>query len=357
MGQRRLLRDVGSSTEGAFPGLPSSNYQLGMNSLAGYSTSLNLTCQGLPAGASCQFGTNVLTVPAGGSASTSLIINTTSSMSLGQCPFTVQASDGVITSTAKATLDVGDYSIAITPASQTALQNTTASYPINVTSIDNYSANFTGTCSGIPSPTVCYVGGSLTGWTATIQTNNLAIGNYTLTIGLSNGIVTRSASAQLAIGDFNATLSNNSLSVAVGQSGNLTVNVIGLNGFADAVALVCNGAPSGTTCAITPGSVLPSSGGTLATMTVSVSSKPAMNSRRSKTRSNARVRIVATSALFVGLFGMLTLGHRKGGQLCAALGLLILIGILTSCGGGASSDGGGGGGGGGVEEVAVHRST
>ena len=67
------------STESTFPGLTTSDYQLGMYSLAGYSTTANLTCQGLPSGASCQFGANNLFVPAGGSASTSAVVNTTSS--------------------------------------------------------------------------------------------------------------------------------------------------------------------------------------------------------------------------------------------------------------------------------------
>jgi hypothetical protein len=68
---------------------------------------------------------------------------------------------------------------------------------------NNLIINFTGTCSGIPSPAVCNVTGFGNTWTAAIQTNTLAMGNYSFSIGLSNGVVTRSASAQLNIGDFN----------------------------------------------------------------------------------------------------------------------------------------------------------
>jgi len=332
-GQYGVALYINNSTEVTLPGLTTGNYQLGMNSLAGYSTSANLTCHGLPTGASCQFGTNALMVPAGGSASTSVVINTTSSTPLGQYPFTIQASDGVVTSTVAATLGVGDYSVSITPSSRIVLQNTTASYTVNVTSIDNYSGNFTGTCSGIPSPAVCSVNGFFAGWTASIQTNNLAVGNYSFTVELSNGAATRSASAQLSIGDFNATLSGNSLSVGVGQSGNITVNVTGQNGFADAVALACNGAPTGTTCAVNPASVIPSSGGAPDTVTVTVSTKPAMkNSRQSKT-AGARAGIVGISSLFFGLLAVLTLGRRKAESLCASIALLALIAVVASCGG------------------------
>jgi subtilisin family serine protease len=339
---------VNSSTETTFPGLPTANYQLGINSLAGYSTSANLTCHGLPAGASCQFGTSVLTVPAGGGASTFLAVNTTPSTQLGQHPFTIQASDGVVTSATNAILDVGDYSITITPSTQTVLATTTASFPVKVTSIDNYSANFTGTCTGIPSPAVCTMYAAPSGGAASIQTNNLAVGNYSFTVGLSNGLATRSASAQLNIGDFNATLLTNSLSVGVGQSGNVTVNVTGLNGFAGPVALLCNGAPVGTSCGINPNFVTPSSAGTPATVTVTVTSKPAVkNSDQSKTKSRARARVAAASGMLVGLFFMLTFGYRKSGRFYSSLALLIVIGIVTSCGGGVSPGGGGGGGAGG----------
>jgi hypothetical protein len=213
-----------------------------------------------------------------------------------------------------------------------------------VTSIDNYYGNFTGTCSGIPSPAVC----SVNGFSASIQTNNLMVGNYSFTVGLSNGVATRSASAQLSIGDFNATLSGNSLSVGVGQAGNITVNVTGQNGFADPVALVCNGAPIGTTCAINPGSVTPWSGGTPATMTVTVSTKPAVkNSHKPKMERIARLGILGISSLFVALLAVPTLGRRRAGSLCAFIALLVLIAVVVSCGGGSSGTGGGGGGSGG----------
>jgi hypothetical protein len=130
-------------------------------------------------------------------------------------------------------------------------------------------------------------------------------------------------------------LSSNSLSVGIGQSGNVTVNVTGQNGFADAVTLVCSGAPAGTTCAINPGSVTPSSAGTPATVIVTVSTKPAMkNSHPSKAVRGARVGIVGISGLFLGLFAVLTFGHRKAGRLCASLALLVLIEVIASCGGG-----------------------
>jgi len=165
--------------QATFPGVPTADYQLSMSSLAGYATTISLSCQGLPAGASCQFGSNTLTVERGGYASTSVIVNTTSNIATGVYPFTVVGTDGTITSVVNETLDVGDYSVSISPASQTVLQTLTANYSVTITSINNYGANFTYSCTGIPSPGVCMAGSGF----ATIQTNGMATGTYNFTVG------------------------------------------------------------------------------------------------------------------------------------------------------------------------------
>jgi hypothetical protein len=184
---------------------------------------------------------------------------------------------------------------------------------------------------------------------ATIQTNNLPAGNYNFTVNISNGVATRSASAQLSIGDFSAMLSATSLSVAVGQSGNITINVSGQNGFADAVTLSCNGGPAGTNCTISPNPVTPSSSGTAATLTVSVTTQPTQNNSRQLLKHNS----AALYFSFAGLVGVtLALSSRSGRRqrFFRLLSLLVVLGVAGSCGGGGSSgDGGSSGGSGGGE--------
>src|SRR5262249_45576591 len=201
---------------------------------------------------------------------TSMTIGTSSSTPFGIYPISIVASDGVVTSTLTVTLEVGDYSVSVTPASKTVLQNSTATYNVGIATTNDYGGSFTASCSGLPSPAAC----NPSVFNVAVTTNSLPIGNYTFDVSLSNGAASRSASAQLDIGDFAATLSSNSLTVGVGQSGNVTINVTGQNGFADAVALSCSGAPSGATCSINPGSVAPSPAGTTATLTVNVTTKP-----------------------------------------------------------------------------------
>jgi subtilisin family serine protease len=357
-GQYGAALFVNGSTQVTFPGLPTADYQLGINSLGGYSTTVTLSCQGLPSGASCQFGSGALPVPPGGSNGTSLIINTSSNTPVGVYPITVVATDGAITSQLKITLDVGDYSVSIAPSSETVLSNTTATYVINVKSINSYSANFTGTCTGIPAPGVCAVTGSGGGgWSVSIQTNTLSLGSYNFTVSLSNGVASRSASAQLNIGDFNASVSANSLTVNVGQSGNLTVDVTGLNGFSDPVSLTCSGAPVGTSCNLNPNTLIPSEGGTPSTLTVQVVSKPALK----QSLHRPAPLPLALYLTIPGFFGFVLLVSKRSGnqpRLLLSLTLLVTLGLACSCGGGGTSGSsgsgaGGGGGGGGTGGTSV----
>jgi hypothetical protein len=325
--------------QATFPGLPTTDYQLSMSSLAGYATTLSLSCQGLPAGASCQFGSNALTVERGGYASTSVIVNTMSNIATGVYPFTIVGTDGTITSVVNETVDVGDYSVSISPASQTVLQTLTANYSVTVTSMNNYGANFSYSCTGVPSPGVCTAGSGF----ATIQTTGMATGTYNFTVGVSNGVATRTASAQINVGGFSATLSANTLSVAVGQSENITISVTGQNGFADSVSLSCTGAPSGTTCGINPASVTPSSGGTPATMTVTVNTMPAVkHSQEQRSKPLLPASIVGASGI-VGLVLTFTGSSKRRGKIVASLILLAVIGLVLSCGGGGTSGTGGSG--------------
>jgi hypothetical protein len=289
-------------------------------------------------------------VPAGGSGSTTFVVNTAPGTPLGQYSFAVAASDGVANSSSKAALNVDDYSVSISPSTQTVLQSLSASYSVSVTSADNYIGPFTATCTGIPAPAVCSVSGQGTAWVANTQTNNLATGNYTFTVALSNGVATRSASAQLNIGDFSASLSSNSLSVVVGQSGNITIDVTGQYGFRDAVTLTCSGAPTGTNCAISPSPVTPSSAGTPATMTVTVTTKPSASDSQSDGRNLGLSAIVVVTFVALGFVGTLSRTPARNRGQFRCLMLMFLVALELSCGGGGStgSGGGGGGGGGGV---------
>ena len=60
-----------------FPGGTTQDYQVEIVSIGGYTTIAQLSCLGLPQGASCQFGSNQLGVNPVGDGRTSLVIHTT----------------------------------------------------------------------------------------------------------------------------------------------------------------------------------------------------------------------------------------------------------------------------------------
>lgn len=90
--------------------------EISITSLAGYATTLTLTCQNLPAGTACQFGLNPVILPAGGGVLSALTLSTSSSTPPGAFPFKLVASDGVITQSVALTLQV-DSTVTVSPSS------------------------------------------------------------------------------------------------------------------------------------------------------------------------------------------------------------------------------------------------
>jgi uncharacterized protein (TIGR03118 family) len=75
--------------------------------------------------------------------------------------------------------------------------------------------------------------------------------------------------------DFNISASQTTLTITAGQPASFTVTVGGLNGFNSAVNLTCPNPPPGSTCSLSPMSVLPKSGGMATSMvTIATSSNP-----------------------------------------------------------------------------------
>jgi len=230
----------------------------------------------------------------------------------------------------------------LSPASTTILSGETANFALNVTSGDDSTPALRVQCNGIPSPAVCSVPSavSIGESQVSVQSQSLAAGNYAFTIGVTDGFSTQSPGAQLVIGDFAATLAANTATIGVGQSGTVGASVTGQNGFADAVTLSCT-SPAGTTCGVTPASVNASAGGTPATLTISVATRPMALQRGMQ----------MMLGLSMSSVGILVLGMASGkarSSLIRAIGLLTLLTVVifsVSCGG--SSGGGGGGGGGG----------
>jgi hypothetical protein len=136
-----------------------------------------------------------------------------------------------------------------------------------------------------------------------------------------------------------------SVTVAAGQTANYTVNLVPGAGFTQTVTLTCSGAPVGSTCTVTPGSVTPS-GTNPATVMVSVTTAASMGMTTGPMHAPPASGPLAMTG-FLGLLALLTLtsvGRARSPRIaCMALACLLCIAIGTSACGGSSSSGGGGG--------------
>jgi len=93
--------------------------------------------------------------------------------------------------------------------------------------------------------------------------------NGTLTVNDNSGTGQQTLALSGTGSDFSISASPTSVSVTAGKSATYTITITPLNGFNQAVALSCSGAPSLATCSISPPSVTPN-GVSAATATVTV---------------------------------------------------------------------------------------
>ena len=249
-----------------------------------------------------------------------------------------------------------DFTLSVSPTSQTIGTTGQASYTLTLQSVNGFSNTVQLTCSGLPPGATCSLDGASVGAGSSslvIQTQNAAAGTYVLNLTGTNGTLTHSAQSDLIVssGSFSGSLSPKTATVAVGGSQSFTLQVDSNNGFQGPVALSCQNPPAGVSCQFSPSPVTVNSNSTAtSTLTVNVSAKP-----------GAVVLvppfIVPTSLVqplvkfLVILFFVLLACWRypikcrtrlQHGLLIAVL--FLLVSGLASCGGGASTPGSSGAG-------------
>lgn len=137
-------------------------------------------------------------------------------------------------------------------------------------------------------------------------------------------------------GDFTITSGSSSTTISAGASATYTLQVSPTAGnFAGAVALTCSGAPTTTSCSVSPASVTPGSSSVAVTVTVSTTAP---------TTRAAAVSSTQTYALWMqfpglGLFGLVFAGSKRRLQKKAVLLVLLLIicaglMLMVGCAGG-----------------------
>jgi len=339
------------------------NYGFLVGSIDGYSTQLQASCQGLPAGASCQFDSNPISLPAGQVLTENVTITTVASTPVGIYSPNLVLTDGSITQKVPIAFSVGDFTMAITPASQTLGTTDFTAYTLSLQAVNGYGSAVQLACSGLPTGVICPVSGQSgdPGQQSVyfqIHTQNTSTGTYTFTVKGVSGPLTHTASAQLIVsnGTFSGTVSPTAATISVGSSQSFSVSLNSQSGFNGSVNLSCGIPPNGISCQFNPAQVpVAANGSGSASLQITVSAKPAAVF----TRGLQRRGIWYQSAYFPGLALLILLlmvivrteirsesasGHGRLGLALVICAFVFLAG-LSSCGGGGSSGGGGGGGG------------
>jgi uncharacterized membrane protein len=251
------------------------SYSIAVNPISGYTGTVSFAVSGLPTGASATF--NPASVVAG--SSTALNITSTPSIIPGSYPLTVTGSDGTLTHTVSVTLVVtpaGDFTLAVTPASQTINPGENTGFGFTISSVNGFSGVVNLSVSGLPAgATGVFTPSSITGaGTANLAVTTsvtVAAGVYNLIITGTSGAISHSVGAQLIVNpatpaDF--TLAATDITVKRNKSGSETVTVTATNGFTGTVDLGLTGVPSGVTFTLSPASITGGSGSSTLTFKV-----------------------------------------------------------------------------------------
>jgi subtilisin family serine protease len=343
-----------SSKQTTPPAGTTSDFTVGVVSMGGYSTAVQFACQGLPAGASCQFGASPLSVGAGQTVVTSLAIQTSPNTPLGSYPVVVTGSDGSVSDQLAITLNIADFNLTVSPSSARVVTGGSTNLSLVVGGLGGWSDLVTVSCQ--MTPTVSggcnATQGSFVPGTYSVSffASNTPAGDYSVMFSGSADGVTHSAPAVVIhVGGATASVSPSSATISVGSSANFTVTLNSQNGFADQFAFDCPGLPSGLTCTFSPRSGNLPAGGTLtSTLNVAVTSKtagvipPTSVSPGTQPRWLYLIAMLGCLALILWLW---QIGKFQGTSYrvyaVGAFAGLILIVITTfvACGGGASGGG------------------
>jgi uncharacterized membrane protein len=222
----------------------SATYSVTVTPSNGFSGTVAFGTTGLPSGATPDFSGSTLGV------------TTTSALAAGTYPFTITGTSGSLSHSASATLVVQaapDFSLGISPGSQSVTAGGQATYSVTVTGSDGFSGPVTLAADGLPSGATPSVSGS----TLTVTTTaSLGSGSYPFTVVGTSGTISHSATATLVVQappppDFTLSAPASSTVTAGGHT-TFAVTITPSNGFTPSVQLSQSGLPSGATPDFSP---------------------------------------------------------------------------------------------------------
>jgi hypothetical protein len=168
----------------------------------GFDGVVSLEASGLPAGASANFSPTSIT----GAGSSTLTVDSTTSIKAGTYTLTITGTSGSLThtTTVKLVVSGADFSLAATPESQGVAAGTNAVYTVSTTALGGFTGSVALSLEGLPAATSAgFVPASISGAgssTLTITTSTTTpVGNYTLTVTGTSGSLTHTATIVLTV--------------------------------------------------------------------------------------------------------------------------------------------------------------
>jgi hypothetical protein len=187
------------SSQNVAPG-KSTSYTVNVTPSGGFTGSVSFSVAGLPSGATSSFVPSSVS----GSGSSTLTVNASASTAAGTYPLTITATSGSLTHTTHVTLAVADFSISVSPSTQTVRANSKTTYSVTVSAPGPFSSVVTFSISGLPARTsASFSPGSVPG----AGTSTLTIfakakapsGTYPMTVSATGGGLTHSTTVNLVV--------------------------------------------------------------------------------------------------------------------------------------------------------------
>jgi len=205
-----------------------------ISSMGDSSSIFQIVCKGLPASAVCDTSLPAeIDVPPASSVVAGFNISTETTIAPGSYPFTVEATDGITTLSSPQTLEVGDFSLIVTPGSVTVQPVGTAAYSMNFVELFGYTQNVIVHCSGLPADAVCQQEGESILPFGTeplnVMLNGTPEGTYSFTVTTTSNSLVHSQTAQLQVVKApTVTLDTSSFyfgGVLIGATGSATIHL------------------------------------------------------------------------------------------------------------------------------------
>ena len=228
----------------------------------GYTGSVTLSAEGLPAGVTASFSPSTLS----SETTSTLTLSGSGSATVGAGNFTVRAKGtGVTDATASGSVTVTDapsFDLALSPGTLTIEAGKTGTSVITITRKGGFAGAVTLSASGLPTGvTAGFDPAAPTGTTSTLTLtvgSGATTGTSTISVtGSATGQASKTASLALTVSPapvpgFTMALNPTTLSIEQAKNGTSTVTITRTGGFAAAVTLSAENLPTGVTAAFDP---------------------------------------------------------------------------------------------------------